>query len=355
VSALKPMLLTDGKGYDFPSGGEWRQEPKLDGWRFLFHVEASGVSSYSGRNGSDRTGQPGLAQIEAILAKLPNDTILDAELIVPGEKSPKVSSHLSKGGPLEAVVFDVLRAAGQDTTGEPLHERRRLLERIADLFQHPVRLMPQLDEASEELHQRWLDAGTEGSVVKLANAPYLLDTRTKSQIKFKPQITDEAIVVGFKPGKGGWANRAGAFKIKMLDSGVETTCSTATDLIREEINDDPDKYLNRIIEVAHHGLMDSGKPRHPTFVRLRDDLEKEEPMTRNPIPHPTGRPQPIDDPDCPDSPVRSGTGRIRNVKSMGDEKLAVTVEAMKGYDEADPKGYGAVMAEAASRGLPVPS
>lgn len=267
---LTPMLCTDGKGQPFPSGANWRQEPKLDGWNFLFHVEAEGVRSFSGRNGSNRTGQP--AAIEAVLTALPNDTIVNAELIVPGHKSPRVSTALAKGGPLEAVVFDVLRIEGEDVTGLPYVERRQRLERLAEHFDHPVRLMPST-EASEELHEQWLGLGAEGSVLKRADSLYLPGQRSPDQIKFKPQTSDEAIITGFVPGNGKWADYAGAFEIKMMDSGVETTCATGTDLIREEIKADPDKYLGKIIEVAHHGLMESGKPRHPTFVRLREDLE----------------------------------------------------------------------------------
>jgi bifunctional non-homologous end joining protein LigD len=271
MKALKPMLATDGKGHAFPSGDGWRQEPKLDGWRFLFHVQATGVTSVAGRNGSDRTGQP--AAIEEALAVLPNDTILDAELVVPGEKSPRVSHSLAHGGPLQAIVFDCLRVGGQDITNVALWERRLLLEKLSELFVDPVFLIPQMPSPNVEVHESWVRDGVEGSVLKREDSTYELGRRSRSWFKFKPQVTEDAVVIGFQPGKGKWADYAGAFEIKMIDGGVETTCATGTDATRQEINDTPDKYLGKIIEVAHHGRMDSGKPRHPVFVRLREDLE----------------------------------------------------------------------------------
>jgi len=342
MTAPKPMLATDGKDFSFPSDDSWSQEKKLDGWRFLFHVTETGVRSYAARNGSDRTGQA--PAIEAVLATLPNDTILDAELIVPGEQSPRVAHELAHGGDnLKAVVFDMPRMAGRDITAETYDQRRELLVRLADLFSDPVSLIEAFD-ADEDRHDEWIAAGIEGSVVKCKQSRYE-PRKSKSWLKFKAEWTTDAVVIGFQAGKGKWSDHAGAFEIKMVDNGIETTASTATDLIREEIKATPEKYLGKIIEVRHNGLMDSGKPRHPRFIRLRTDLEKEQPMTK--VPKKELPAAEVVATDVPWSPVRSPNNpeRFRAVKQMKDEKFYALYDEMQDFAIDDPEGYGVVVAE----------
>jgi bifunctional non-homologous end joining protein LigD len=276
VIPLKPMLCKEGKGRAFPSGAAWSIEPKLDGWRFLFHVTDAGVRSYAGRNGSDRTGQP--AKIEEALRFLPHDTVLDAELVVLGERSPKVSSVLANphAGALHAVVFDILRIAGHDVTGAPLYERRALLDKAAAGFDgltlNVIDSFAATDDP-EGQHEEWLARGYEGTVAKLIDSRYHPGRRSSEWVKFKPQTTADVRIVGFEEGEGSWAGTYGAFEIELLDNGVETTCAIPTKDMRRAVTEDRSAWEGRIIEIAHHGLMESGKPRHPVYKRMRPDLE----------------------------------------------------------------------------------
>lgn len=279
MTPLKPMLCLNapGKPPRLPGGDGWIIEPKLDGWRFIFHVTSEGVRSYGGRNGADWTGSGALPAVEVELAFLPDDTILDAELIVP--ESPTagaVSGALGKraAGNLQAVVFDVLRIAGTDTTGLPWERRRELLEKAAEGFDgERLRIMPYHDK-DEQLHQSWLEQGLEGSVAKQRTSPYRPGSRTKEWTKIKPQTTDEAIIVGTVEGQNGWAGKVGAFMLQMIDSGATTTCAVPDDEVQADVTADPDKWLGRVIELRHHGLMPSGKPQHPVYHRLRPDRQE---------------------------------------------------------------------------------
>lgn len=50
------------------------------------------------------------------------------------------------------------------------------------------------------------------------------------------------------------------------------------------------------------------------------------------------------------SPCRKeGTGRIRNLKAMSDDKFAGVFDDMRRFEKADPEGYAAVQAEQARR------
>lgn len=270
---IKPMLA---KKQDAPAeGDEWIIEPKLDGWRFLFHVTAGDTRAYAGRNAADRTGQ--IPETENALGFLPDDTILDGEVICLNDPtSPAVATALALPGQagLQFVAFDILRLAGHDLTGLPWTSRRELLEKAAEGFTtNSVKLLG-YQPAKPEIHEAWLGAGFEGSVAKRKDSTYRPGQR--GWAKVKPQTTDEAVVIGFEQGKNGWADGLGAFQLRMLESGVETTCAIPTDQMRKEVTADPDAYRDKTIEIRHHGLMNgSGKPRHPIFHRWRPDRDPE--------------------------------------------------------------------------------
>ena len=355
---LKAILATDSKGRAYPNGGEWMMEPKIDGWRFIFHVTDEGTLSYAGRNGSDRTGQPKV--IEEAMAGFPPDTILDTELHIPGQPAARVAhalAHPDVDHGLEAIVFDVLRVAGTDATKCPYWERRMTLEKLSQMHfddDGPLKLIFAC-KAEERVHDEWVRIGVEGSVVKRENSLYAVGRRSPDWFKFKAAFTSEARVTGFQPGKGKWADYAGAFEIVMLDDDgeptVDTTCSTGTDALREEIKVSPEKYLGQIIEITHNGLMESGKPRHPRFVRLRPDLED---ATNHEVKELKAMPEATTKKDTFEefiglSPVRSKTGRVRNCEQMSDDKFNALVAEMQGYDEVDPIGFRAVKAEATRR------
>lgn len=275
---FKPMLCKDGKGRAFPSGEGWFIEPKLDGWRFLFHTTEDGVRSYAGRNGSDRTGQP--PRIEEALAYLPPDTILDAELVVLGESSPKVSTVLAhpERGILHAVVFDILRINGNDVTRFPWFERRSLLDSAAAGFDGIEVTMSTAVAASEdgyEQHCEWLDRGYEGSVAKHRDSLYAPGQRSSHWIKFKPQETIDAVIVGLVPGEGKLTGFTGAFEVELLTTGERTTTQTHNDAQRLEVLEHPEWFIGKKVELRHHGELESGKVRHPVFSRMRPDLDTE--------------------------------------------------------------------------------
>lgn len=263
---IKPMLCQEPKDKDaeLPKLG-WVIEPKLDGWRFLFHRTTEGVRSFAGRDGSERTGQP--AQIEALLEFLPPDTILDAELIVPGQKSPRVAHALAHGTEMEAVIFDVLRMAGSDIMGVAWERRRKFLEALAEGLDGMTVSISDAQPADDALHQEWLEAGFEGSVAKRTDSLYVPGRRSWDWLKYKPQSTLDAEVIGFIEGKGARTGTWGAFEIRILDSNVVTSVACTIEQSRQA-----EQYLGRVVEVRHHGIMDSGKPRHPVKPVLREDL-----------------------------------------------------------------------------------
>ena len=128
---VAPMLATlVGEPFHQPG---WVYEEKYDGFRFLAYKEGRHVSLLT-RNMKDRTDE--FADIAAALAALPAPTlVLDGEVVVfdpDGVSRFQLLQRRMTGetrSPAVFVVFDCLYARGRDLRGEPLGERRTVLER----------------------------------------------------------------------------------------------------------------------------------------------------------------------------------------------------------------------------------
>lgn len=351
---FKPMLAHPADELPEPAEA-WTLEPKFDGWRAVIHIADESVQIFGGRNGSNYSGK--VPYIEQALADaLPPDTVLDGELISPsgwgGVQSVMTSgpTHVPNAlsPALTFVCFDVLIVNGNDIRGLPWENRRAVLEMVP-AWPANTYLTPS-GEVSEAAHVQLLEMGMEGSMLKLRTSTYQSGQRSSSWRKLKAIATEDCRIVGFEEGENGRAGEIGAIVVE-LPSGVQTTASGMTDKVRADMLADPDKYLGKIVEIAHNGIMKSGKPRHPRFKRMRDD--------RSPAPAPK--------PAAPKRPrAPRGGPWMRNYAAMGDDKLLACVRELcfghgDAYQRCIDKG-GDLQAhirkardEATSRGLPVPA
>lgn len=230
---------------------------------------------------------------------------------------------------LTYVIFDVTRWAGEDLRAEPWSERREVLDSIGGglLDGLSVSVAPYAP-ASEDAHEQMLKLGLEGSVCKRTDARYV-NSRSNLWVKIKPQATAEAKVIGFKPGTAGSAfdGMVGALELEMLDSGARTRASGFDLATRKDITEHPERWLNTVVEIKHHGLSADGVPRHPQFLRRRDDRDAaaEAPVKRTV------------------KEVRVSAPSPRNYGAMKDEKLIkVMGELEHGGDAAqrcEAKGF----------------
>lgn len=333
---LSPMLCDERQ--DIPQGDDWVIERKLDGWRAIIHRTATDVRLYGGRNGSDYSGK--VPYLEGVVSRLPHDTAVDGELVSPvgfssvqsvmrrnGEHEPSTSSP-----PLKLVLFDILRVQGTDVRSLPWSERRAMLE--ACEFNGPLVFTSEVFDADERIHEGFLAEGEEGSVAKKVTGKYRSGSRSPDQVKIKPQSTLDAKVTGFKPGTPGseFDGTLGALEFEVIDDvgkGAKSRCSGFDRKLRDEIWNDQTEWIGAIIEVKHHGLSQTGVPRHPQFLRRRDD--------RSPAPAPAKK----------KAPPRASNGerRNRNYVAMGDTKLVRTLHELQvcsgeGYERAENKHRG---------------
>lgn len=327
TSIIKPMLCADPKALP-ATGGGWIMEPKYDGWRLIVHCHDGRVTVFGGRNGKEYTGQ--LPYLEDELARvLPPDSIIDGELLSP-EGFNTVQSVMRAGVPhepphhgpaLRFVAFDVLRVHGTDTRMQPWRTRRGILD-APDYGASCayISVSPFVEGADPAQAEAWIAEGYEGVVCKRDDSPYV-SRKDPRWIKFKPQTTDEAKVVGFKPGEAGgqFDGMVGAFEVEMLGSGARTTVKCGTFAVHESATNEPEKWLGTVIEVKHHGLGKTGVPRHPQFLRRRDD--RTAPAAAKPAKAPTG--------------AAPAGGRMRNYSAMGVAKLEKCLRELQDGEGTD--------------------
>lgn len=276
-----------------PSDDGWAVEPKFDGARI---AATRGGSRLPGgfddrhpvqietRTGNRHDGKFPL--IEAAIEALPPGTVLDGELIWGTGKDGWGHVQSALGGRaacsnpgIKYVVFDVLRFGGIRVEHAPYHDRRELLVRMTEEFweKNPI-------AAGVALAPSWLLSshvtipdmlvtmlGYEGAVFKRLDSPYRAVERHPDWMKWKPQQTADVVIRALPhDGKGKYEGMVGAIEFVAAD-GAEGRCSGMSDDLRQRMTQSPDAYLGTVIEIKHHGKLDSGKYRHPQFSRLRPD------------------------------------------------------------------------------------
>ena len=259
-------------------------EPKLDGFRLLAHRHANGVTFYT-RTGKSQDGK--LPHLTRILMALPEETWLDGELVAYDANGlpewGKVQSRMGSNagdptGTLTYVVFDALAYDGLDIRPLPLVDRRVALTAIVGSIPASTALnllaLAHQCPASHPYHDKLVEQGHEGTIVKDPTKPYASGKRGHGWTKFKANDEMDVVIMGFKPGENSFTGLIGAIEFGQYKDGVLTyrgRCSGMDMKMRNELTRDQAGYIGQVISLAYMGIMPSGSPRHPQYKRLRID------------------------------------------------------------------------------------
>ena len=197
---IEPMLLlrTDS----LPSGDKWLYELKLDGFRAIA-FKRSGIVHLRSRNDNDFNSRyPGV--VEA-LKKLPDDTVLDGEIVAFDQEGKPSFNALQNYGsspaPVVYYVFDVMVLAGRNLMKEPLDHRRDVLEkRVLPKLAEPVRYAAPLDADLPVLVQSVKVHGFEGLVAKRRTSLYEPGLRSGAWMKMRVDAGQEFVIGGYTRG-----------------------------------------------------------------------------------------------------------------------------------------------------------
>ena len=284
---LEPMAATLTQERFAEPG--WVFERKLDGIRMLAFKQGADVRLLSRNRLPQHHAYPAVA--EAVRALPMSDVVLDGE-------ATGVWGHA--GEPL-LHVFDVLWLDGQLLTGEPLSERRRVLESLP--LRRPIVLVERLDNAAP--WERACREGWEGVIAKRDDSVYE-HRRSRNWLKMKCEASQELVVGGFTDPKGSRVG-LGALLVGYFDgedfcfAGRVGTGFTA-ELLRElrsrldglEISRTPFTKATGlpraahwvrpevVVQVAFLEWTPYGKMRHPRLLGVRTDKAAVEVVRESP-------------------------------------------------------------------------
>jgi bifunctional non-homologous end joining protein LigD len=230
-AALRPMLALTGPPPADPE--HWALEMKWDGVRALAFVESGRVRLMSRTERDITVAYPELARLGT--ATLLNaataarkQMLLDGEIVVFGAggwpefealqprmhvSSAAQAKILAKQTPVMYLIFDLLQLDGRPLVDLPYSERRAQLDELAlsgPNWQTPP-WFPGTD--FEAVRSVSADHHMEGVVAKRLDSRYDPGTRAGAWRKIKNVLTQEAVVAGYKPGKGNRAGQVGSLLI----------------------------------------------------------------------------------------------------------------------------------------------
>lgn len=241
-----PMLA---KSYQFQNPrGYWLSE-KLDGVRAVWTGER-----FLSRNGNEFPAP------REIVEAMPAGVVLDGELFG-GRGTFQATVGKVRSGEWAGVsfhIFDCISAA-------PFEERHDTLGTLSlpafcqIVTQTKCRSAKHLRQFEEEIAQ----AGGEGVMLRKPGSRYS-HSRSPSLLKSKRFRCDEGEVIGVVPGNGKFAGKMGALIVKFC--GKKFRVGTGFTVAERETP----PALGATITFSFFELTDSGVPRFPSFVAVRD-------------------------------------------------------------------------------------
>lgn len=201
---VPPMLARPAN--ELPSGAGWTYELKLDGYRALVLKTRTVVTLFSRRGNNLSNTYP---TITRAFSFLPDDTMVDGELVVLDEEGRPTFSALHKSrftpDALHFYVFDLLAYQRRDVRKLPLMQRRELLEQyVLKGMRDPIRLSVVFNASPQRLIAAAKKSGLEGVVGKRADSRYESGERSGAWVKYKTNKGQELVIGGYKPGTTGF-------------------------------------------------------------------------------------------------------------------------------------------------------
>jgi ATP-dependent DNA ligase len=223
---VEPMLAK--LAAELPQGDGWLFEPKWDGFRCL--VFRNGGELYMQSRDLRPLDRYFPEVHEALLAQLPDQCVVDGEVVIAGPHGldfdslqlrlhPAASrvAKLSREIPASFIAFDLLALGDEELVKRPQAERRERLERALAKATKPVFVTPCSRDrrVAMDWFQRFEGAGLDGVVCKREEGSYQPGKRT--MVKVKHVRTADCVVAGFRWHKNGRGELVGSLLLGLYD------------------------------------------------------------------------------------------------------------------------------------------
>jgi len=300
---IEPMQISAVRV--LPDGGEWTYEAKLDGYRCLAANRGGRGLLWSRRGTSFTTRFPTIARA---CEKLPQDTLIDAEVVViddNGRCSFNSLQYSRPNGHVQLYAFDILVDRGRSLMRLPIEERRQLLTKALGQVQYPVIQSTPFNVKPAELLRAAKDLQLEGVIAKRKGSLYEPGKRSHAWLKYKINKSQEFVIGGYTLGvdpfdalivgcydggklkyvgkvRAGFVSHIRSAMLPVLQELITDTCPfadlperrrTLYSLTRDEMQ--KCRWLKPLLvaQIAFHEWTPDGHLRHPSFVGLRSDKE----------------------------------------------------------------------------------
>jgi DNA ligase 1 len=248
-----------------------------------------------------RTGEQYAYTIDYPYYLLPDGHYM-GEMLVSGTQNRAESNGLlnSDNPPMDRIVFQVwdyvtpeeyVNALRKVKNTTPYKKRFEKLKEIVSGVGHKQlqiiesHIVNSIQEAFEKV-TGWMEQDLEGGILKDVNGVFK-DGTSKHQLKMKLEMSIDVRVTGFKEGRIGTKREKtfGAIEYKTDDDKIKGSCSGFSDEQLEQINNNRDWYIGKIIAV---GCNDITKGRdndyyalsHPRFDEVRTDKTETDTLER---------------------------------------------------------------------------
>jgi DNA ligase D-like protein (predicted ligase) len=194
--SLEPMLCRSAAR--LPEGRDWRYELKLDGFRAIGRKAGRTAQLWS-RNQKNFARR--FPTVVKALAGLPNDTVIDGEVVALDQQG-KPSFNLLLGiGTADPLIifyaFDLLMLRGKDVRVWPLQDRRGELRAILHDLPDTVRYSETFEVPLADLERAVREHHLEGIIAKRARSPYRSGERCDDWLKWRANRGQEFVIGGY--------------------------------------------------------------------------------------------------------------------------------------------------------------
>ena len=183
-----------------PEGEAWEYELKLDGYRALA-VKHNGQVTLFSRNRKRFNGR--FPDITAAFARLPDNTIVDGEIVAMDESGRPSFSRLqnssANAGVITFYAFDMPMWNGNDLRAQPLGKRRELLRTKAMPKMPAIRFSESFAADAEKMISAVRAQGLEGIVAKRRDSLYKPGRRNGAWVKMRIGGGQEFVIGGYTP------------------------------------------------------------------------------------------------------------------------------------------------------------
>lgn len=263
-SPIRPMLAERVKSEAEAVeklGKEFAAEYKLDGERVQIHVQDKKVILFSRRLENITSYYPDIVENIAKSLKT-TEIILEAETVAINENTGEFLpfqelmhrrrkydiAKIVGQYPITVNLFDVMYLNGKDLLNVPYEERRHKLEEVV-IENEFVRLIPKTtvrtENDVEDFLENAINAGCEGLMLKVLDAPYRAGARGSNWLKLKREYRNELgdsldlVVIGAFFGKGRRTGRYGTLLLATYNQDndtFESICKVGTGFTDENLD-----------------------------------------------------------------------------------------------------------------------